>query len=506
MKKIIFGVIAIVVIIVVAFFILRQPEANLVDDAVEETDFTEVIPFVSELKIKTYGFDKTYEISDDEVDLFKEELLGVEFLSDIYRFAYHYDKEANEISIVYKDQTIYINMNNDTLLVNGKEKDNGLIFNKAGNLYVNLASFKDFFPLDYEWVSEPYFIGMLDFDSNNDQLSQTESDILFLKEMLPDKINMTWEAVYSGGTKVDSLYEMPGLDIISPVWYTLKDSLGAVSSRRQSDYMEWASEMNYTLWPAVTNDFDLDKTHELLISNENRRQFIDSLVEIYRDNSFPGINIDFENIYKEDKDLLSHFMAELTAAFHREKMMVSMDVTFLGGSDTWSLCYDRSTLGEWVDFIVVMSYDEHWGSSPISGSVASLNWVDRNIALLLQEVPPEKLIMGIPFYMRVWFERPSREKVNSMRVTSDAITMHGMENILKNASYNKIWDEPSGQYYVSYIDAEDNALKKIWIEDEESLALKVELVHKYNLKGIASWRRGYETENIWPMLDEVLNR
>lgn len=506
MRKILFALIAIVLVIFLVFFMLREEQVddnNLIDQTEE---LVEVLPFVPELKVMTYGFNKTFEIDETEVEAFKDHLVRIEFLSDVYRLSYLYDSENNELSLIYKDQTIDIDMNSNNLYYNGLEMENTLVISKAGSLYVDLEVFSNWFSVTYDWADEPYFIARLDFDSENQVYNDTEKNMIFINETLPEKINMTWEAVYSGGTNVDKLYEMPGLDVISPVWYTLEDSKGSIASRKQDDYIIWAQEMRYTLWPAVTNDFDLDKTHEMLISRDNRRAFIENIVRIYKENDFPGINIDFENIYKEDKDLLSHFIAELTAACHREQIIISMDVTFLGGSDTWSLCYDRQTLAEFVDFIVVMSYDEHWGSSPVSGSVASLNWVDRNLALLLREVPSEKLIMGIPFYMRVWFERPSTEKVNRMRVTSDAITMHAMESILENGNYKIMWDQPAGQHFISFIDAEDQALKKVWIENKDSLELKVDLVHKYNLKGVASWRRGYETEDIWPMIDEVLNR
>jgi spore germination protein YaaH len=299
---------------------------------------------------------------------------------------------------------------------------------------------------------------------------------------------------------------MPGLNIISPVWYDLVDGTGKINSKKQDDYIEWASLNGYELWPAITNGFDSDMTHELISNMIIRTETIDKLVTLYDNNNFPGINIDFENIYKDDKDNLSQFIAELTAAFHRKGMLVSIDVTFSGGSDNWSKCYDRTILGQWVDFIVVMSYDEHWGSSPISGSVASINWLDKNLAILLTEVESDKVIMGIPLYMRIWFERPHKEKVNSMKVTSDAITMHKMETILASEDYNVLWDEAAGQNYISFIDSTDNAVKKIWIEDAESLKIKLEMVHKYNLKGIASWRRGYELESIWPVLNEALRK
>lgn len=469
-------------------------EPEVIDDSVIE------VP--GELIIKNKGFSKRFEIEKYEEDLFVEEgYININYLSVVDRFEFDFNESEQLLVMVYHDQTFYINFVDETIEINGEEIiDNDFVYKKIDTLYLNVDRFTQYFDIEWLVIEEPFFSLQMDF---SDVKELPISDYISL---LPDKINMTWEAVYSAPTKVENLYEMPGLDVISPVWYHLKDADGSIESKKQNDYLEWANEMNYTLWPAVTNNFDPDMTSILLNDPMLRKQFIDDLTNEFSNNGFPGINIDFENIYLEDRDALSQFIAELTASFHRKHMIVSMDVTFAGGSDNWSRCYDRTVLGQWVDFIVVMSYDQHWGSSPVSGTVAGMDWLNTNLGLLTQEVNPEKIIMGIPFYMRVWFERPSKDQVNQMKVTSDAITMHGMENILESRQLNQLWDEKNGQYYVSYIDAKDNALKKIWIEDETSLKLKVALVHDFNLKGIASWRRGYELETVWSVINNELRR
>lgn len=507
MKRIIFGILALLLLVILGIFIYSLDEP--VDDASITTEEETIEPtqISPEMKLMSYQFEKTYEITEEDIQLYRDDsLLRFEFFEDVYRFSSYYDQQNNELSIIYRDITIYISFNEDMITINGEQTNNNLIINKAGSYYVNLDEFSNLFHLEHSLIEEPFFLLIVDVDSMNVERNEVEENMILTRSQLPEKINMTWEAVYNKKTDISKLYDMPGLDIISPVWYELKDGKGLIKSKKQDDYIEWAREKGYTLWPAVTNSFDTEITHEMMVNNDYRRDFIEKLVTLYENNNFPGINIDFENIYKEDKDILSHFIAELTAAFHRSNILVSMDITFAGGSDTWSKCYDRTTLGEWVDYIVIMAYDEHWASSPISGSVASLSWVDRNLNILANEVDTDKIILGVPFYMRVWFERPSRDYANRMKVTSDAITMHKMEDLLNNGDFTKIWDEPSGQYYISYLDFEDQALKKVWIEDSESLKLKVALVHKYGLKGIASWTRGYELESIWPILNEALGR
>lgn len=500
-KRLLLLVFILLTIAISLFYIFSNRRDELIIESAPDDSEIEVED-VPELRIMSKSGSQIFDWTDHERDMFKDqEWIGLKYFEDVYRFSFLFDPSQNTFNLVYEDSTFEVDLNRKIYTLNNQEvHENNLIKIVGNEVYINLNEFSKYFKLEYFETEEPFYILEVDLLE-----SGMISDEMALRvEGLPEKINMTWEAVYSAKTDVSKLYDMPGLDIISPVWFDLESGEGSFSSKVQGDYMAWASINAYDLWPAVTNSFDTDLTRSLLTSTEGRKKFIGDLLKIYDDNGFPGINIDFENIYKEDKDLLTHFIAELTAAFHRSGIVVSMDVTFPGGSDTWSKCYDHKKLGEWVDFLVIMSYDQHWGSSPISGTVAGLDWLNDNIPKVVEMVPTEKIIMGIPFYMRVWFERPSQERVNQMRVTSDAITMHRMESILKDFDGPLLWDESTGQHYISYINHTDNAVNKIWIEDATSIGLKVELVHKYNLKGIASWRRGYELESIWPILEEAL--
>ena len=127
------------------------------------------------------------------------------------------------------------------------------------------------------------------------------------------------------------------------------------------------------VWALINNDFNLDITHEFLSSSETRDKIIRQILmyaELFR---LDGINIDFENVYLKDKDLLVQFVRELTPILREAGIVVSMDVTVKSTSPNWSLCYDRKELGKVVDYMILMAYDEHWATSPVSGSVASID-------------------------------------------------------------------------------------------------------------------------------------
>lgn len=319
---------------------------------------------------------------------------------------------------------------------------------------------------------------------------------------LEEPLMLVWEAVYSRNPNVDTLPEMPGVNVVSPTWYALTDEEGSVSSMASDPYIRWARENGFQIWALVSNEFDIDRTHEFLKSAEARKNFIDYMISEALTRGYEGINLDFENVYKADRDRLTHFVNEMAWEMRQHDLILSMDVTIMGGSDNWSKCYDHAYLGKIVDYLVIMTYDEHWASSPISGPVASYPWVRRGMEELTKVVDSERLVLGLPFYTRVWRERPSTERANRMVNRSTAIGMQAQANFIENNELTPIWDEEAKLYYASFIDEED--VVKIWIENAETLSIRANLVHDLELAGVAGWQRSFATEDIWPALRDVV--
>lgn len=310
------------------------------------------------------------------------------------------------------------------------------------------------------------------------------------------KLNMVWDYIYKV-TPDKSMEKSPaGLDIISPTWFSIVDGQGTIESKADISYIQWAHNNNLAVWALINNNFDPDITHEFLSSSETRDKIIRQILmyaELFR---LDGINIDFENVYFEDKDLLVQFVRELTPILHEAGIVVSMDVTSKSTSPNWSLCYDRKELGKVVDYMILMAYDEHWATSPVSGSVASIGWVKQGIVTLLEDVPPEKVILGLPFYTREWEETPTEN--GNITVKSRALSMTQAKQILKQNDTHMSWDEKAGQNFAYY--TKGDKVYKIWLEDEKSIKLKAALVKKYDLAGAAAWRKGFEEPKIWEVL------
>jgi spore germination protein YaaH len=151
-----------------------------------------------------------------------------------------------------------------------------------------------------------------------------------------------------------------------------------------------------------------------------------------------------------------------------------------------------------------MAYDQYWAASPVSGPVAAYSWVSTKMDEIISIVPAEKVVLGMPTYMRLWREVPSTEKANTMKAKSETLSMNRLMRLMDENNFNFIWDEDGQHYYIGYI--KDDVLFKIWVEDGKSIRAKTAYANDRQLAGVATWRRGFETQDIWGIIEEELNK
>ncbi|WP_236293326.1 glycosyl hydrolase family 18 protein [Paenibacillus allorhizoplanae] len=315
------------------------------------------------------------------------------------------------------------------------------------------------------------------------------------------KLNMTWEHVITKNPDTSKISDMPGLQVISPTWFSVADSEGRISNLADASYVKWAHDRNYQVWALFSNGFDADRTTKVLANYDLRMKMIKQLLGFAQTYKLQGINIDFENVYLKDKENLVQFVREMTPFMHEQGLSVSIDVTPKSTNEMWSVFYDRPALAEVVDYMMLMAYDEYWATSPKSGSVSSLPWVERSVTALLttDKIPPSKLVLGVPFYTRQWTEETKNGKLTA---TSKTLTMEAAQTIIKDKKLTPTFLADTGQNYVEYKDG--SKLIRIWLEDEVSIKARLALVDKYNLAGVATWRRGFEKPEIWGALKDNL--
>ena len=316
------------------------------------------------------------------------------------------------------------------------------------------------------------------------------------------KVNLVWD-YYSEYAKASDRTDtsIEGVNVISPAFFYInnkgefKENVGEQGKK----YLEWAKKNGYKVWPMVSNSGTdmIDVTSEIMNDYTKRTELIESIVNACVKYKLDGINIDFENMKKEDVDMYSRFIIELTPRIKEMGMIISVDVTAPDGADTWSLGFDRNVIGHVADYIVFMAYDQYGSASTKPGTTAGYNWVETNLKKFIdtEEIETEKIILGVPLYTRMWADRNGK-------VTSKVIDMNEIDKTLPENVERK-WDDTLKQYYVEYTDDEGTE-RKMWIEDEKSIQEKVSLVSQYNLGGVAAWEKDRETENIWKVIKEGL--
>ncbi|GGE01690.1 glycosyl hydrolase family 18 protein [Paenibacillus nasutitermitis] len=338
-----------------------------------------------------------------------------------------------------------------------------------------------------------------------ERIEQVKAEDPFVAwKVVGSKINLTWEAVYQKAPNPAKIPDMPGVNVVSPSWFELLNGDGQIRSKADPAYVNWAHKKNMQVWAMFSNGFEPERTTKALASTDTRFKMVQQLVAYVQLYKLQGINIDFENVVTADKANLVQFVRELTPMLHEAGAVVSIDVTPKSNSELWSLFLDRAALGKVVDYMMVMAYDEHWASSPKSGSVASLKWVEQSVTRILEEdqVPPGKVVLGMPLYARVWTE--AKDEKGVVKVTSKALGMESVKKIIAERKLTPVLDGEAGQHYVEY--KEDEALKRIWIEDSFSIQARVALAKKYKLAGVATWQRAFQSEDIWNVIHESLTK
>jgi spore germination protein YaaH len=308
------------------------------------------------------------------------------------------------------------------------------------------------------------------------------------------RLNLVWDHVMGDNADLSAEEPLPTVSVISPTWFALLDEAGRAANRADVSYVESAHAKGYQVWGLVSNGFSRARTSKFLADRKAQNSFIAAMLAYAKIYGLDGINIDFESVDNKDAKRLTAFVRRFAEAGKAQGLSFSMDVTV---PSKWSRCYERKELSKIVDYIAVMAYDEHWRSSPRAGSTASLPWVQAAIENTLAEVPPGKLLLGVPFYTREWEE--TKGKKGKVSVKSRAISMTSVDNKIASTGAQKQWLEKTGQNYFEY--SEDGKRFRIWVEDGDSMSLRLGLVNKHGLAGAAFWRKGFETPDIWSVIE-----
>lgn len=489
-------------------YLSKEDLANFFDKYIYEDEENNQIITTYEDKIATMGFDENQiEINGSEVSTYAH---AIEKDDSIYI-------PITELKDVYGIEIEYI-QDSDVLTIDSISREQKKAISN-GNLAVKSST--NFIAKTVDRTKKGDYVIVISDDGKNARIRTANGKIGYVKskklantvvtrqsieeeKQIDGKVNLVWDyysqvanAPDREGTSIE------GINVVSPAFYHLNTDgeLEENVGEEGQAYIDWAHSNGYKVWAMVQNAGSgmMNVTSEIMNHYDNRQKLIEAIIDECMKYDLDGINIDFENMKKEDVDLFSRFIIELEPRLREIGVVLSVDVTAPDGSDTWSLCFDRHVLGDVADYLIFMAYDQYGASSDKAGTTAGYDWVELNLKKFLEtyEVESDKLILAIPLYARLW-TLDSNGDIEGQT----AIPMNEIDESIPSDAERK-WDDDVKQNYVEYVDG--NLTKKIWIEDIDSLKEKVSLINKYKLGGVASWELGMETDDVWSMIKQELS-
>lgn len=286
------------------------------------------------------------------------------------------------------------------------------------------------------------------------------------------------------------------LNVISPTWFRLSDNKGSVSSLASRNYVTSCHDQGVQVWGLVSNFENQNvSTYKVLSQTSSRDRLVNNLVSLAIQYDLDGINVDFESLSEKTGDAFLEFIRELSVKCSRNDIIVSVDNPLVV---SYTEHYHPEVQADYADYIVLMAYDEHYSGSEEAGSVASLSYVKNGVNSMLKAgVPEDQLVLGVPFFTRLWKTTISSGNTKSS-VTSRVYGMDTIKDALKGRDVSQKWDSDAGQYYVEYTSGKSHY--ECWLEDTKSLTEKLKVMKDNKLAGSAYWRLGFESSDVWPVI------
>lgn len=315
------------------------------------------------------------------------------------------------------------------------------------------------------------------------------------------KICLGWHSIGGVGGN-DTLYSMvsgtKGMNVIAPTWFSLTDENGSIRNFGTANYVTTAHNMGLQVWGVVDNFNYANETGtaistlNMLSSTTSRQNFVRNVTDAAVSLGLDGINVDFEQLSSDCGPHYVEFIRELSIQCRNMGLVLSIAnyVPF-----NFNDYYRLDIQGQVADYVIIMGYDEHWHGSKDPGSVASISYVSGGLDRTLQEVPANKVVNALPFYTILW-------KTEGTDVTDEYITMNNEADFMNRAGVTAEWDEETCQNYAEWTSG--NATYQIWLEDAESIAVKLNMMATKNIGGVAVWRLGYGTQAAWELINAYL--
>ena len=315
---------------------------------------------------------------------------------------------------------------------------------------------------------------------------------------LDKKVSLGWHSVggIGGNASLDNMVAgTKGLNVIAPTWFSLIDSEGGMRSFGETSYVDRAHQLGLQVW-GVLDDFNYEletgtpiSCYSVLSSTSNRRKLEQTVIDEALRLGLDGINLDFEQLSEECGVHYAQFLRELSVLCRKNRLILSADNKVPYHYNEYQ-CLDVQSVV--ADYVIIMGYDEHWHKSGNPGSVASIDYVTGGLEKTLEKVPANKVINGLPLYTLVW-------KIDGATVTDEILSIANTPAFLQRINKKPEWDNAACQNYLEWTSG--NATYKVWLEDAESIRMKLNVMIANKIGGAAVWRLGYGTPAIWELIN-----
>ncbi|NPA44141.1 MAG: T9SS type A sorting domain-containing protein, partial [Chlorobi bacterium] len=238
-----------------------------------------------------------------------------------------------------------------------------------------------------------------------------------------------------------------------------------------------------------------------------QQNLIDNLLTLVQNRNANGVNIDFEGVPSSEKNNLTDFLINLSEQFHSQ--IPNSQVSVALPAVDWADVFDITALKDYIDLFLIMGYDYYWtsgGVGDIAGPTGQLYTMydfnynqSRSVIYYLNEgVPHEKLCLGVPYYGFDW-------QTNDDNVPTEAVANGSpifISTIKENAEgyySNKNIEDSSLCAYYNY---NNGNFHQAWIDDEETMQFKYDLVLRQGIAGIGIWALGYDDgySEMWDLI------
>ena len=335
-------------------------------------------------------------------------------------------------------------------------------------------------------------IGDISTEKTKKQLAARKYNHIRMK----GSVNLVWHQVTNrtANAGIDQVLSGDtGINVVSPTWFRIADNDGGLSDIGSLDYVKKCHDKGVQVWALFSNfeNKGVDTT-TVLDHTSSRDNLVNNMIAKAIAYNLDGINVDFEQVSTDAKDGYVEFIKELSIKCENNDIILSVDNYSPTAS---SLHYNRKVQAQYADSLLVMAYDEHYAGGGQAGSNASISFVKKAVSESLKEVPKDQLILGMPFYSRIW-------KTKDGVLSTETIGMKSESDYIKSHNAQETWQDDLGQNYVEF--SEDDATYQLWVEDEKSLALKLGVMKDNSLAGGAFWKEGLESDSVWEIIGKYM--